>query len=86
MPFQKFVRNGGIFDKDSHHFIHAAWERCSGIGDTVAQCVAETDFYVNFAFFPQFHQLNGKRNTEAVNVRAGNVFKMAAFILMIFIK
>ncbi len=77
VPFEQVAGNAGIIDEGPHQFRNAPGQGRARIGDAEAQCVAEPDLDVNPAFLPEAHQLDGHRDAEPVDVRAGYVLEVA---------
>ena len=78
VPLEQVTGNPRVLDEGPHDLVHAARQGCAGVGDPVAHGVAETDLDIDPALLAELHQLDGKGDHEPVDVRAGQVLKVAA--------
>ena len=77
VPLEQVPGDARILDEGPDDLVHAPGQGRAGIGDPVAHGVAEADLDVDAALLAQLHQLDGKGDHEAVDVRPGEILEMA---------
>ena len=77
VPLEQVPGHARVLDEGPDDLVHASGQGRTGIGDPVAHGVAEADLDVDAALLAQFHQLDGKGDHEAVDVRPGEILEMA---------
>ena len=78
VPFEHFGRYTRIVGQTVHDALYRAGQCRAGIGYAVAHRVARTDFDGDAVFFGQVLKSFREGNHKTVEVRAGNIFKVAA--------
>ena len=78
MPFKLLRRDAELLVEGLREFRDAARQDGAGEREAVSHRVAEADLDRDAGLLRQLHQFFRERQDEAVDVRAGDVFKMAA--------
>ncbi len=84
VPLELFRRNAAVVDQGVEYFRDAARQGRTGEWKAVTHGVAGPDLDRDLRLFGKLHQLLRKGDDEAVEVRPGDVFEMAARLYALF--
>ena len=78
MPFQPLTGHAGLVGEGADDALHGTRQGRTGIGNAEAHCIAEADLHRHAGLLGKLHEARGKGQTEAVDIGAGDVFKVTA--------